>query len=447
MDITTALIADGDNVSASSLAEASNTTSSTVWLLLAVAFMAAVLSVATGLYVASLISKPLAPLTSFMKQAGTTGNISLRPEDVKLIEKYSAVKDEIGQTIDAAAAFVVRVGKVSQVLETVADGDLTSELDPLSDKDVLGLSLQKMTGHLNEMFCNINASSSQVSAGASQVADGAQALAQGATEQAATIQQLSSAIAEITEKTKANANEAGQASKLADTIKNSAEKGSRQMEEMIGAVKDISQASQDIGQVIKTIDNIAFQTNILALNASVEAARAGQHGKGFAVVAEEVRNLAAKSAEAAKDTETLIANSMEKADLGVRIAGETSSSLSEIVTGINESSDLVSNIATSSEEQSQAISQINSGIEQLAQVVQQNSATAEESAATSEEMSGQSQMLREQIAQFKIKGNIYEAGMITGSGFAGRYNGSAEHSGFALTNSHSGMDKYSSTAV
>jgi len=285
----------------------------------------------------------------------------------------------------------------------IADGDLTVDIELLSEADTIGKSLQKMIDSLNSMFGDINATTIHVSSGSKQIAAGAQALAQGVTEQAATVEQLSASISALSSQTKDNASMADRASVLADTIKLNAEKGNRQMGEMMAAVNEINQASQSINKVIKVIDDIAFQTNILALNAAVEAARAGQHGKGFAVVAEEVRNLAAKSAEAAKDTGGLIANSMEKADLGSRIAEETAASLTDIVSGINESSQLVSDIAKSSEGQSHDIQQINSGINQVAQVVQQNSATAQESAAASAEMSGQSGMLQELISQFKLK--------------------------------------------
>ena len=365
--------------------------------------LAIVLSTALALFITHKITSPLLPFTSYMKKASETGDISFRQEDIETIGKFSSGKDEISQLIKAASEFVKRITQINETLEQVASGDMTIEFSELSPKDTLGHSIIKMTENLNSMFGDIGLSAKQVSTGAKHIADGAQSLAHSSTEQAASVENLSGSISTIADMTKTNAEMALKAAKLADTIKHNANKGSRQMSEMMAAVDEINQASSNINKVIGVIDDIAFQTNILALNAAVEAARAGQHGKGFAVVAEEVRNLAAKSAEAAKETGELIANSMEKAELGSTIAGETAGSLDEIVNGINESSRIVELIARSSKEQSAATEQINQGIDQVAQVIQQNSATAEESAAASEEMSGQAAMLEDLISNFKMK--------------------------------------------
>jgi len=372
-------------------------------IIIIVAVVIAVISVLIALFISGLISKPLLLLADFMRRVGSTGDISQSPEVAKAIREYAKVKDEIGNAISGSAAFISHVTNIAGELETVSGGDLSADIQVLSDKDTMGMSLRDMVDNLNNMFAEIHASTSQVSTGSRQVADGAQSLAQGSTEQAASVEELSSSIAEISVRTKENAATAERTAKLSDTIRESAEKGSRQMDEMILAVQDINDASQSINKIIKTIDDIAFQTNILALNAAVEAARAGNAGKGFAVVAEEVRNLASKSAEAAKDTGSMIQNSMDKAELGSRIAGETAASLNEIVTGIAQSSQMISEIANASEQQSLGISQINIGIDQVAQVIQHNSATAQESAAASEEMSGQSDVLQQLIAQFKLK--------------------------------------------
>jgi methyl-accepting chemotaxis protein len=280
------------------------------------------------------------------------------------------------------------------------------EIKPRSENDALNFALSKMADNLHKMFGAINAAAGQVSIGSKQIADGAQMLAQGSSEQAASVEELSGLVAEMAERTKASAGLAENAASLSNTIKVDAEEGSRRMDDMIAAVAEINEASRSIGKIIKTIDDIAFQTNILALNAAVEAARAGQHGKGFAVVAEEVRNLASKSAEAAKDTGGMIQNSIEKAGLGSRIAGETAASLKKIAAGINESTRLIGEIAGASEKQSSDITQINTGIDQVALVIQQNSASAEESAAAAEEMSSQSVLLQGLIAQFQLKSEV-----------------------------------------
>ncbi|MCL1983732.1 MAG: methyl-accepting chemotaxis protein [Clostridiales bacterium] len=296
------------------------------------------------------------------------------------------------------------VKEINDRMEGLSAGDLVTEstYDFHGDFVFIKNSMNSIVKSFNQMMSDVSISAQQVSTGAKQIADGAQTLAQGSTEQAATIQELSSDIGDMMNKINQNAHVAKEAADLSDTIRGRAETGSGQMDQMMQAVREINDASDQISKVIKVIDDIAFQTNILALNAAVEAARAGQHGKGFAVVAEEVRNLAAKSAEAAKDTGGLIENSIEKANLGLRVAGETASSLNEIVDGISRSAEIVAQIAASSDEQAIAITNVNTGIDQVSQVVQQNSATAEQSAASSEEMSGQSNMLIQLISHFKM---------------------------------------------
>jgi len=288
-------------------------------------------------------------------------------------------------------------------MESIANGDLAIDVTPRSENDSIGQAMVSMLCNLNTLFSDINISSHQVSDGSVQIAGGAQSLAQGTTEQASAIEELSFTLGDIMDATERNAEIASKAAKLNDDIRNNAERSSLQMDQLVEAVIEINDASKSIKKVIKTIDDIAFQTNILALNAAVEAARAGQHGKGFSVVADEVRNLASKSAEAAKYTEGLISNSIEKANLGLDLAHEAAESLSKIVEGIMKSAELADQVAISSNDQTEAISLINKGIDQVSQVVQQNSATAEESAAASEEMNSQSSRLEMLISYFKLR--------------------------------------------
>ena len=327
------------------------------------------------------------------------------------------IDDQIGWLVKSFQKLIDGTKEQAAVVEALANGDLSVSIKLRHEKDEMNFALQKMLNNLNNMFGEISSTTNQVSKNSKSIAEGAQYLAKGAGEQSIAVneqgtaaEELSATIEGVARSARENAELANKAADLSNSIKDYAETSNRQMDKMVLAVQEISDASIGINDVLKLIKDIASQTNMLALNASIEAARAGQHGKGFVVVAEEVRELAERCADAAKNIGGLVENSIEKANLGEEIAGETAKSLVEIVSKINESSQIVSDIARSCDLQNTAIDQvnkgivqINNGIEQVSQVVQQNSATAEESAASSKELSGQSELLEGMIAKFKLK--------------------------------------------
>ncbi|WP_296558347.1 methyl-accepting chemotaxis protein [uncultured Acetobacterium sp.] len=316
--------------------------------------------------------------------------------------QHGQIKNDMNQTIAFLKEYVK---EITHTLEEIGRGNLNQEITTtyLGDFQAIKLALNSITGSLSGTLSDINTAALQVESGSRQISDGGQALAQGATEQASAIQQLTASIDEVAQETKQNAMRANEANQRSIEVRNNAEIGNVRMNNMVTAMVDINSSSQNISKIIKVIDDIAFQTNILALNAAVEAARAGQHGKGFAVVAEEVRTLAARSAEAAKETTGLIEGSIDKVVVGTKIADETAESLTQILSDIEKVTSLVGNIAQASNDQASEIAQITQGIEQVSHVVQTNSATAEESAAASEELSGQAEMLKQMVGSFALK--------------------------------------------
>ena len=317
---------------------------------------------------------------------------------------HTKSKEALNSTIRQLRSII---SEISTLLTAIGNGDLTVKTGENYNGDFVAIkeAINGIIINMTDVMGKIKIASEQVANGSRQLSEGAQTLADGSTKQASAVQELSATTGHVAEQAMQNTEYANEANSLTKEVMAMAEHGNSQMKGMLSSMDEINESSANISKIIKVIDDIAFQTNILALNAAVEAARAGVHGKGFAVVADEVRNLAAKSAQAASETTTLIEGSISKVEAGTQIANNTADALVKIVEGISNAANICEKIAEVSESQKSGVAEVNNGIGEVNLVVQSNSATSEESAASAEELYSQADELNKLVARFKFNGS------------------------------------------
>ena len=341
---------------------------------------------------------------NLLTQSAMEGKLSVRGNADAFRGAYQNIIQGVNRTLDEVTS---PINEASKALKDLSAKDMTVRMtgDYKGDFANIKESLNMAVENLDKALQQVAIGADQVASASVQVSTGGQTLSQGASEQASSLEEVSSSLQEMSSMTKQNALNAREANGVAMAASESAQKGVESMSRMSSAINQIKSSSDATAKIVKTIDEIAFQTNLLALNAAVEAARAGDAGKGFAVVAEEVRNLAMRSAEAAKNTSGLIEEAVKNSENGVVINVEVLKNFQEITERINKVSQVVAEIAAASDQQDQGINQVNKAVEQMNMLTQQNAANAEESASAAEEMSSQSEEMRSMVAGFKLTGS------------------------------------------
>ncbi len=407
---------------------------------LAIIIASVLIAAFLGIYISSLISKPLGSAVNMINEMsrghldkrlridrkdeigvmaktmdrfaddldniviGTMKKISVGDLSAKieLQDDRDEISNALKRTLESLRALIIDDG--GRVLDAAAGKDLSQRLTGEYDGEYAKMKehINTVVGNLDSAMNQVTEAVSQVTGASGQIAGGAQSLAEGANEQASSLEEVSSSLEEMSSMTKQNADNSNKATALVSEARIAASAGDESMKRMAEAINQIKASSDKTAKIIKTIDDIAFQTNLLALNAAVEAARAGEAGKGFAVVAEEVRSLAMRSAEAAKNTAEMIEESVKSAGNGVTIAEEVAKSLGEIVDRTDKMGSLIGEIAAASNEQAQGIEQVNTAVAQMNQVTQQNAANSEESASAAEELSSQAAELSAMVNEFVL---------------------------------------------
>lgn len=339
--------------------------------------------------------------TGELVSAAQAGRLSERADPGRFHGAYRELVDGINATLDA---MVRPIDEASGVLARIAERDLTARMEGEYSGDFARIkeSLNTAIGNLNDALSEVSAGAEQVASASHQINHGSRSLAAAASEQAASLEEVGSALQELSTMSRQNAAHAKESQGLAEQARAVAVRGVESMRRLSLAMEKIKASADSTAKIVRTIDEIAFQTNLLALNAAVEAARAGEAGKGFAVVAEEVRNLAMRSAEAAKNTAALIEDGVANAEAGVGLNGEVLRNLEEIDQQVNRVWEVMAEIAAASEQQDIGVGQINSAVEQMNSITQQTAASSEQSASAAEELSGQAARMKEMIVQFRL---------------------------------------------
>ncbi len=323
---------------------------------------------------------------------------------VKFATDITATKHMERQVKEDAVELKEKVAAIMTAVSALAAGDFTQQAPDLGDDQVgqMASALNKAVVSVRTALEGVREVSEQLADASGQLSAASDEISTGAQEQASSLEETASTLEEITATVRQNSDSAQQARQLASSSKDVAEKGGQVVGHAVDAMSEINQSSKKIADIITTIDEIAFQTNLLALNAAVEAARAGEQGRGFAVVASEVRNLAQRSATAAKEIKSLIEDSVKKVDAGTELVNQSGSTLGEIVTSVKRVTDIITEIAAAGKEQSTGIEQVNKAVTQMDAVTQKNASQTEEMSATAQTLTDQAAQLRDLVARFKL---------------------------------------------